>query len=194
MTTRWPLDTAHHEAGHAVVRFLLGRACVYVSVIPDDPRFPGAAKEGGAAGRLLPVTLGFDGKPAARPQYPDRERVALEDEVVVALSGPIAEARYQGSSFTPLEDPQGPNELAVMMSLPSDIRKAIDRARLLTDAGCATSVNDCLRELARRATHLVVTEGWPAIEAVAEMLAREGSAHGLEVEAAIYEVGLPTTT
>jgi hypothetical protein len=86
--------TAFHEASHAVVRFVLGRACIYASAVTTEEY------EGVEGGRVLPVTLGWDGRPLDKPFYDERERIALEDAVVVMLAGAIGEAR-QGVTKSP---------------------------------------------------------------------------------------------
>src|SRR3984957_20880458 len=68
--------TAYHEAGHAVVALALGRPVQHVSILPDRD-FLGACKFG---------------KPAFRPTED-----WLEREILIALGGIAAEARFTGN-------------------------------------------------------------------------------------------------
>jgi hypothetical protein len=67
--------TAYHEAGHAVLALVLGRSVRHVSILPDRERL-GACEFG---------------KGSARPTAD-----WLEREILIALGGIAAEARFTG--------------------------------------------------------------------------------------------------
>ena len=72
--------TAYHEAGHAVVAYVLGRLVHKVTVEPGKSEF--------GASRLGVCRLGKGRHKASQDQ--------LEDEVIILFAGMAAEARFTG--------------------------------------------------------------------------------------------------
>jgi hypothetical protein len=83
-----PTATAYHEAGHAVAHYALGRTIRRVTIVPDDDTL------GHLRGRVL-----HDSEKLRSGLFEFdtlKELKAAEDEIVCALCGPIAEARFTG--------------------------------------------------------------------------------------------------
>jgi len=169
------ISTALHEAGHVVVRFALGRACVYASAAPTDDY------EGVAGGRTLPLTLGWTGGPTYWA-LSDRERVALEDGVVIALAGPIAEVKHGGGRRAALVEPARISDLAQWST---DDKTALGYVQRLTHSEEPGALNRRLRELHAEAEQLVNSH-WSLITALAEDLVSRGEMAGREIEETIY--------
>jgi hypothetical protein len=77
---------AYHEAGHAVVGYLVKCPFMKVSVIPDDDSF------GRCTFRKLPE--GFD--PGTSSVDSIKDRVRIEGHVMSSLPGSLAEKQYAG--------------------------------------------------------------------------------------------------
>src|SRR5579884_2537129 len=122
--------TAYHEAGHAVVALALGRPIHRVSVLPDG-QFLGLCRFG---------------KGAFRPSED-----WLEREILIALGGLAAEARYSGDYAWDAadRDRQYVRQLAV--------RRAGERQAERLE-----------RRLLAKAEHLLAQEGhWAAVQLIA---------------------------
>ncbi len=133
--------TAYHEAGHAVVALALGRPVHHVSVLPD--------------GKYL-GTCEF-GKGVFRPSED-----WLEREILIALGGLAAEARFTGDYGwdEAAQDRQFVHDLAV--------RRAGERQAERLE-----------RRLLAKAEHLLSREGhWRAVEFIAAELLRRGAISG----------------
>jgi hypothetical protein len=76
--------TAHHEAGHAVAAYVLGRAFTRVSIRPD----------GETLGRCSFRPPGDWFRPDERIDGLTRRRI--EERIMISLAGPEAEALYSG--------------------------------------------------------------------------------------------------
>ncbi len=77
-TDRKPTErecTAYHEAGHAVVTYLVGRELDHISIDHEDE----------SSGRCQELH-----------RYVTESREAVEDEVMILLAGRIAEERFKG--------------------------------------------------------------------------------------------------
>lgn len=79
--------TAYHEAGHAVVAYLLGRSVRLVTIVPSE--------DGTLLGHVLYVP------PRLKDEYqywgsPSLKRAAFENIVRISLAGSIAEGRMAG--------------------------------------------------------------------------------------------------
>jgi hypothetical protein len=133
--------TAYHEAGHAVVALALGRPVHRVSVLPNHERLGQCDVRKGTF----------------RPSVD-----WVEQEMLIALGGPAAEARHTGDYAWagPGQDWQYVRGLAV--------RRAGERR-----AGRLTS------RLLAKAEHLLAQEGhWQAVELIAAELLRRGAISG----------------
>ena len=102
-------DTAYHEAGHAVARYLLGLRINHVTIIPEE----------GMLGHC-------DGGKGRRTFHPDinlnlRQRDYLEREVISTLAGGTAERRFGGQ----------PN----LKGSESDLHAAVDLASYVHGGG-----------------------------------------------------------
>ena len=138
-----PFDeaTAYHEACHAVVALALGRPIHRVSVLPDG-QFLGLCRFG---------------KGAFRPSED-----WLEREILIALGGLAAEARYSGDYAWDAadRDRQYVRQLAV--------RRAGERQAERLE-----------RRLLAKAEHLLAQEGhWAAVQLIAAELLRRGVISG----------------
>jgi ATP-dependent Zn protease len=134
-------STAYHEAGHAVVALALGRPIHKVSVLPDRERL-GECQFG---------------KSVFRPSED-----WLEREILVALAGLAAEARFTGTYALPeaARDLQYVRGLAVQ-------RAGERRAERLE------------RRLLAKVEHLLAQEdNWRAVELIAAELMRAGEISG----------------
>jgi hypothetical protein len=82
--------TAYHEAGHAVAALALDRAVKRVSIVPDGEReILGHCLNTRLPSWFQPDVYRYD-------IMDNRTRLALEREILVLLSGPVAEARFKG--------------------------------------------------------------------------------------------------
>lgn len=126
--------TAYHEAGHAVAALALDRPVVKVSIRPDRDR----------------LGICFFGKAVVRPSQD-----WLEREVLIALAGLAAEARYTGRY-----DPAGAAR---------DLRYA--RGLSLQRAGNERQAERLERRLLAKAEHLLGRAAhWAAVERIAAAL------------------------
>jgi ATP-dependent Zn protease len=133
--------TAYHEAGHAVLALVLGRPVQEVSILPERD-FLGACKFG---------------KPAFRPTED-----WLEREILIALGGIAAEARFTGHYAWEgaARDGQYVHKLAVH-------RAGERKAERLQ------------KRMLAKAEHLLAKEDcWKAVELIAAELLRCGSISG----------------
>jgi hypothetical protein len=78
---------AHHEAGHAVVAFVLGQHIGRVTITPDEDK--------GSAGAVKRRVLKIDREQEQRSPTLREER-QLRDEVVARFAGAQAEAHFRG--------------------------------------------------------------------------------------------------
>jgi len=134
--------TAYHEAGHAVMALALGRPVAFVSVLPT---------------RQLLGTCEF-GKAVFRPSED-----WLEREMLIALAGLAAEARFSGNY--------------AWDGAARDQDYAEDLA--LQRAGTARKASRLLRRMLSKAEHLLAQEeNWLAVERMAAELLRVGEISG----------------
>jgi ATP-dependent Zn protease len=133
--------TAYHEAGHAVVALALGRPVQQVSILPDRD-FLGACKFG---------------KPAFRPTED-----WLEREILIALGGIAAEARFSGKYAWDgaARDLHYVQKLAIHRT--GERRAERLQQRMLAKAEHLLAKDDC----------------WKAVELIAAELMRCGSISG----------------
>jgi ATP-dependent Zn protease len=133
--------TAYHEAGHAVVAMALGRPVQHVSVLPDRER----------------LGVCEFGKSVYRPSED-----WLEREILIALGGIAAEARFTGNYEWDgaSRDQQYVRGLSVQ-------RAGERRAERLE------------RRLLAKTEHILAREGhWRAVELIAAALTERGSISG----------------
>jgi ATP-dependent Zn protease len=133
---------AHHEAGHAVMAFRLGRGATKVSIIKDEV----------SLGRLIPTKL--------TSFHPDietdrRTRWRVEQSIRIYLAGPIAEEIYTGKTniVGASSDNGSAADLALSWCGPEDVASAFLRWLHLDTAA-----------------ELNVPFVWAAVEALAEEL------------------------
>ena len=81
----WERATAFHEAGHAALASRLGRYFRYVTIEPTETSL-GSVRNSGAPKWLLRQTELTSISPS--------QRLFLEDHVIIAFAGTIAEARF----------------------------------------------------------------------------------------------------
>lgn len=82
-----PFCVAHHEAGHAVVGFALGRGFKRATIVPGE--------DGESLGHVAPRVLQFTRK-LDRRSPTAREEQRLLDDIVFRLAGAQAECRFRG--------------------------------------------------------------------------------------------------
>lgn len=134
--------TAYHEAGHAVVALALGRPVHRVSILPDRER----------------LGVCFFGKPIFRPTED-----WLEREMLIALAGMAAEARFTGAD--------------AWAGAAKDEQYAASLARERT--GNARQAERLLRRALAKVEHLLArTAHWLAVERIARELIQAGAISG----------------
>jgi len=134
--------TAFHEAGHAVMALALGRPVACVSVLPT---------------RQFLGTCEF-GKAVFRPSED-----WLEREMLIALAGLAAEARFSGDY--PWDGAARDQDYAEDLALQR--------------AGTARKASRLLRRMLSKAEHLLAQEeNWRAVETMAAELLRVGEISG----------------
>jgi len=140
--------TAHHEAGHAVAAYLLGRAFTRVSIEANDQTL----------GRCSFRPPGEWFRPDERLDARTRDR--LEERIIISLAGPHTEALHSGA----FDEDAAAEDLA--------------RASELADYMCDSDPDESfayLQWLGVRTRRLIEREDfWPAVAALArELLARK---------------------
>lgn len=149
--------TAYHEAGHAVVGYLLGFDPYELAIKPD--RTSGArGRVSGVGGPLLPM-------PDRAPAMDRQLRMKTENEVVVLLSGILAEAKRTGRYN--------------WLGAAGDLEQA---DRLLIPI-CSTPHQqvDRRRRLEKRAQQIIDQRAtWRAVESVAAELVNRSRLSGAE--------------
>jgi ATP-dependent Zn protease len=151
METNHDQATAYHEAGHAVVALILGRPVQRVSILPDRER----------------LGVCEFGKGVFRPSED-----WLEREILIALAGIAAEARFTGNYAwdAAARDQQYVRRLA-------EQRAGESRAERLQ------------RRLLAKAEHLLADEGsWRAVELIVAELLHLGEISG-RTAAHLFERG-----
>jgi len=93
MPPRTPLEieTAYHEAGHAVGHVLLDHELFSTSRVPPQP-----GKLGVTHGCVLPDSLTHGSSNWAGRDFSDDEIKAIKDDITIILMGDMAEARLNG--------------------------------------------------------------------------------------------------
>lgn len=133
--------TAYHEAGHAVIALVLDRPVEHVSILPEREH----------------LGLCEFGKAVFRPSED-----WLEREILIALGGIAAEARFTGNYAW---DAAAHDQLYVRRL--AEQRAGERRAQRLQ------------RRLLTKAEHLLADEGhWQAVELIAAELLRSGEISG----------------
>jgi len=154
--------TAYHEAGHAVIAWLLHRPFVHVSIIPDD------------------VNLGHLRKtPKPASLHPEYERNArtegwLRGEIMVDLAGPLAEKLTTGRGNW-------------RIGADGDFHHAFDMACYLTCGEAETTA--FVRWLWER-TKLLLEMNWPIMEALAKELLQRRVIGAKQARALMREANL----
>jgi hypothetical protein len=89
--TQLEIDTAYHEAGHAVGHVVLDHDLYSASRVP-----PQSGKLGGTHGRVLPDSLTQGSTKWGGRKFTDAEIEAIEDDITITLMGDMAEAKLKG--------------------------------------------------------------------------------------------------
>jgi hypothetical protein len=90
--TKLEIDTAYHEAAHAVAHVVLGHELCSASRVPPKP-----GKLGGTRGKVLPNSL-TSGSPNWRGRkFSGDEIEAIKDDITIILTGDMAEAKLNGA-------------------------------------------------------------------------------------------------
>ena len=139
-------DVAYHEAGHAVMAYLIGRRIDYVTIVPNDDSL-GHAKTSGIGKKSYEIEA------ADYWNYAIRKRV--DGDVMLRYAGRIAEAYHSGKS----------SEVGSY----SDDQTAAHFAINVTGSG--EELDAYLNWLFIRTEKLICFEtNWPLVEAVAKEL------------------------
>ncbi len=150
-------EIAYHEAGHAVVAFLLRVHYKLVSIKPqDNPPAAGRVTE-----RVSYYEIAAELFPRGSPMYP-MHRFLVENEIVVILAGPIAALKHEE------QDDLDPYEIADAMLDDPEFLKAEERAGSYI-CEYEEEVGAYLGWLFERAV-LTLDKSWPAVEALARVL------------------------
>lgn len=147
---------AYHEAGHAVMGFLLGRKILGASVIPDES----------SMGRVEFDTSWIK----ELHEWDERFSDEMVFQLLIHLAGPAAEEIYTGE-YVPI---YGEYE--------TDIQKAVDAAEYLV--GNSKELDDYLDRAYECAT-IILTEHWEAVKAVADSLLKHRQLDGWKVSSII---------
>lgn len=165
-------ETAHHEAGHAVVAHSLGIPIEFATVMPSD------VDESAGLCRLRdrPFLARFLDE---QSEFTDSQRKRAERELVshaiVSLAGPMAHARFRGSP---------PDEVAGS----ADIAAALELAIRL--AGSSEQASALLTEWTIQANK-IVEERWSEVTALATELQRERVLSGHQIRQVLRGPGAP---
>ena len=151
--------TAYHEAGHAVVAYLLGRRLKRVSIVPNSDA----------------ETLGHCQRVPHRNFHPDRIGTKFDgrmvDEMVASIAGPMAEEKFSGRRHT-----QGAQK---------DYQMAEDLVAYVTPS--FEEGRDFYKWVRGRTKRMLDTR-WPQVTAVAEALLEKQELAGDKVLKVIGEV------
>jgi ATP-dependent Zn protease len=90
--TQKEIDTAYHEAAHAIAHLDMGYPLEYVSIVS-----PQEGKLGGTKGTIAPEEL--ESKLRDRAEFAPAEVQVLRDEMTNYLMGELAEARLHKRTY-----------------------------------------------------------------------------------------------
>lgn len=163
--TKLEIDTAYHEAAHAVAHVVLDHELESVSRLPPQPD-----KLGGTHGRVLPKSLTDGSSNWSMRRFTPAEIAAIKDSITILLIGDIAEAKLNGGGRE-----FDPNNLQT-----SDDAEIVGRMTALWRDHATADAEVAV--LSRRA-RAVVDEHWGYIRGVAEALLERGTLSGMDVRA-----------
>jgi hypothetical protein len=89
--TQLEIDTAYHEAAHAVGHVVLDHELFSTSRVPPQP-----GKLGGTHGRVLPDALTAGSSNWGGRKFSSEEIDAIKDDITIILMGDMAEAELKG--------------------------------------------------------------------------------------------------
>jgi DNA-binding LacI/PurR family transcriptional regulator len=122
-------SVAHHETGHAVVQFALGRRIERVSVVPDEER----GSIGHMHSRLTQALRERDHRSIATL----RERAQVQDWIVTPFAGVEAEARFRGLSVGEVVAEGGANYDQQVIAELGELMENSPEPRAARSATCA---------------------------------------------------------
>jgi hypothetical protein len=176
-------EVAYHEAGHAVMRYLMDHLPGEVSIIPDDD----------SLGRVCddPEWAAFE--ESLLPQDDDDSEWArflwaqkVGDQVRILLAGTAAQTLL-------IEDPDERRARWMELATTSgwdDVRKAVELAGYIEPRGDETPEQGTERYLVERGEEVYETfnddQCWTAVEALAQALMQQRTMSGPEVRFTIY--------
>jgi hypothetical protein len=116
-------------------------------------------------------------KPDRKASYSARERVAMEDTVIISLAGGLAEGRFSGASY----------ELDPDNRRTRDERLAVALAHLmsLNEVDQDKVFRVSIAELQREA-RILIDENWDLIETLANELITQRTMDGATIEETLY--------
>jgi ATP-dependent Zn protease len=111
--------TAYHEAGHAVIGYLVGETLEYITIIPT----------GDAWGHTVHKRLGEDSDPAYSED--DEKDIRLENVSMMHLAGRAAEELFSGAEVTTGSEEDTEQAIVDLLYIwpPREIETQIDRLR-----------------------------------------------------------------
>ena len=168
------VNTAYHEAGHAVRTWWLRRALGEVWISQERPG------DGFCGSRSCSITLLRCGGPVTW--------ATVQDDVTIWLAGPLAEARHRRLRLRGLLDPTGS----------ADVARAWEALTLWNQTRYGRAdVTDFAVSLLQQATQRFLgrPKAWRAVEALARTLLEDGALQGEDaeriIEAAYGRYGFP---
>lgn len=163
--TQTEIDTAYHEAAHAIAYLEMGYELEFVSIMP-----PQEGKFGGAKGTIAPEEL--ESKLRQRLDLTPAEVHVLRDEMTNYLMGELAEARLHSETYR--LDPHNVRT--------DDERQVMGRVGAIWTN---YDIADVQLETMHVRAEAVVALRWQQIEQLANELLKRKTLTGADVEAAI---------
>ena len=162
--TRFEIDTAYHEAAHAVGHVVLDHDLYSTSRVPPQPD-----KLGGTHGRVLPDSLTKGSSNWGGRRFSSDEIDAIKDEITIILMGDMVEAELNGKGRVfDANNVQTEDDMMIVGRMTS----------VWPEYNVADGKVAMLAERARR----IIDENWGYIELVAEGLLDNKTLSGDDVQ------------